>query len=158
MKLSTKSRYGTRLLLDMALHYDQGPIHLSNVAARQGISVKYLEQIIIPLKKASYVKSVRGPKGGHILARRPEEITIGEVVSVLEEGLKLVECTKKPEICQRAPACPTRVIWKEATEAMFDKLDSITLADLVEMARNGEGEVAPGEPNDVFPSSPRAFC
>ena len=71
MKLSTKSRYGTRLMLDMAQHYQDGPIHLANVAKRQGISVKYLEQIIIPLKKANYIQSVRGPKGGHILARPP---------------------------------------------------------------------------------------
>ena len=72
MKLSTKSRYGTRLMLDMAQHYQDGPIHLANVAKRQGISVKYLEQIIIPLKKANYILSVRGPKGGHTLASSPE--------------------------------------------------------------------------------------
>ena len=71
MKLSAKSRYGTRLMLDMAQHYQDGPIHLANVAKRQGISVKYLEQIIIPLKKANYIQSVRGPKGGHILAKPP---------------------------------------------------------------------------------------
>ena len=71
MKLSAKSRYGTRLMLDMAQHYQEGPIHLATVAKRQGISVKYLEQIIIPLKKANYVKSVRGPKGGHTLAKPP---------------------------------------------------------------------------------------
>lgn len=157
MKLSTKSRYGTRLLLDMAQHYDQGPIHLSNVASRQGISVKYLEQIIIPLKKASYVKSVRGPKGGHILAKSPEEITVAEVVAVLEEGVNLVECTEKPEICRRAPGCPTRLIWKEASQAMFDKLKSITLADLVQMARDIEGGEGQGEPN-VFPHRNRSLC
>ena len=72
MKLSAKSRYGTRLMLDMAQHYHDGPIHLASVAKRQGISLKYLEQIIIPLKKAHYIQSVRGPKGGHILAKPPD--------------------------------------------------------------------------------------
>ena len=155
MKLSTKSRYGTRLLLDMALHYNQGPIHLSNVANRHGISVKYLEQIIIPLKKACYVNSLRGPKGGHILARPPEDVTVAEIVVLLEEGVNLVECTERPEICRRAPGCPTRLIWKEASQAMHDKLQAITLADLVKMAH--EAEETYGEPN-VFTDRDRALC
>ena len=131
MKLSTRSRYGTRLMLDMAEHYNDGPIHLMRIAQRQGISVKYLEQIIIPLKKAQYVKSVRGPKGGHSLARPPEEITVGEIVALLEEGVSLVECSHNGDFCERSPFCPTRDIWQEAAQAMFAKLESITLADLV---------------------------
>ncbi len=131
MKLSTRARYGTRLMLDMAQHYGKGPLHLAAVAARQGISVKYLEQIIIPLKRAHYVESVRGPKGGHILARPPEEISVGEIVALLEEGATLVECTERAEICSRADSCVTRIVWKEAALAMFDKLGSISLADLV---------------------------
>ncbi len=137
MKLSTRSRYGTRLMLDMAQHYDQGPVNLANIAKRQGISLKYLEQIIIPLKKAHYVESVRGPKGGHILAKPPQEITVGEVVALLEEGTTLVECSKSPEVCERSKFCPTRHIWQEVAQAMFDKLQSITLADLVKMAEAG---------------------
>ena len=131
MKLSTKSRYGTRLLLDMAQHYDRGPIHLTHIAQRQGISVKYLEQIIIPLKRANYIKSVRGPKGGHTLAKPPEEITIGEIVALLEDGTTLVECNERPEVCGRSDSCVTRLLWREASQAMFDKLQSITLADLL---------------------------
>ncbi|MGD0970784.1 MAG: Rrf2 family transcriptional regulator [Desulfobaccales bacterium] len=131
MKLSTKSRYGTRLMLDMAQHYDQGPVHLTNVAQRQGISVKYLEQIIIPLKKAQYVKSVRGPKGGHVLTKPPQEITVGEIVALLEQGASLIECSDRPEVCSRADICLTRKVWKQAAEAMFENLHSITLADLV---------------------------
>jgi len=137
MKLSTRSRYGTRLLLDMAQHYDQGPIQLGDIAKRQDISVKYLEQIIIPLKKANYVLSVRGPKGGHFLAKPPEDITLGEIVALLEAGPSLVECIEHAEVCQRSATCPTRPIWKEAAQAMFDKLDAITLADLAERARAG---------------------
>jgi Rrf2 family iron-sulfur cluster assembly transcriptional regulator len=131
VKLSTKSRYGTRLMLDMAQHYGDGPIHLANVARRQGISVKYLEQIIIPLKKASYIQSVRGPKGGHQLAKPPAEITVGEIVALLEEGATLAECTEDADVCERSSICPTRLIWKEAAQAMFDKLNTITLADLL---------------------------
>ncbi len=135
MKLSTKSRYGTRLMVDMAQHYNQGPIQLGDIAGRQGISVKYLEQIIIPLKKANFIETVRGPKGGHLLARPPEEINLAEIVALLEDSATLVECTEHAEICWRADTCPTRLIWKEASQAMFNTLKSITLADLVEKAR-----------------------
>ena len=140
MKLSTRSRYGTRLMLDMAQHYQEGPIQLGDIAKRQGVSVKYLEQIIIPLKKAYYIRSVRGPKGGHILTRPPEEITVGEIVALLEEGTSLVECTADTAVCERANSCPTRLLWKEASEAMFDKLKAITLADLVKKAKIMEGK------------------
>lgn len=136
MKLSTRSRYGTRLMLDMAQHYNQGPIQLGDIAKRQDVSVKYLEQIIIPLKKAHYIESVRGPKGGHILTRPPEEITLGEIVALLEDGTNLVECSSDAGVCQRADSCLTRLIWKEAAEAMFARLHAITLADLVNKAQD----------------------
>src|SRR4030043_496900 len=119
MKLSTRSRYGTRLMLDMAQHYQEGPIHLAQVAKRQGISVKYLEQIIIPLKKANYIQSVRGPKGGHALAKPPEEITVGEIVALLEEGMNLVECSESPASCGRAENCVPRHIWRESSRAQL---------------------------------------
>jgi len=135
MKLSTRSRYGTRLMLDMAQHYNQGPVQLGDIAKRQDVSVKYLEQIIIPLKKAHYIESVRGPKGGHVLTRPPEEITLGEIVALLEDGTNLVECSDNAGVCQRADSCPTRLIWKEASEAMFARLQAITLADLVNKAQ-----------------------
>jgi Rrf2 family protein len=135
LKLSTKSRYGTRMLVDMAQHYNQGPIQLGEIAKRQDVSVKYLEQIIIPLKKAHYVTSVRGPKGGHLLAKPPEEITVAEIVALLEEGSSLVECGEHAEVCPRADSCPTRLIWKEASDAMFERLGAITLADLANQTR-----------------------
>lgn len=135
MRLSTRSRYGTRLMLDMAEHYHHGPVNLMQIAQRQGISVKYLEQIIIPLKKANYVKSVRGPKGGHVLAKPPEEITVGGIVAVLEDGPSLAECSYDDTSCERADFCPTRHIWREAAEAMFAKLESVTLADLLERSK-----------------------
>jgi Rrf2 family protein len=140
MKLSTRSRYGTRLMLDMAQHYREGPIHLGDIAKRQDVSVKYLEQIIIPLKKAHYIESLRGSKGGHILTKPPEEITVGEIVALLEEGSGLVACAQDTTVCERAGICPTRLLWKEAYEAMFDRLEAITLADLVERAENMESK------------------
>ena len=140
MKLSTKSRYGTRLMLDMAQHYKEGPIHLAQVATRQGISVKYLEQIIIPLKKADYIRSVRGPKGGHTLAIAPEEITVGEIVALLEEGTSLVECSHNDKVCERSQTCLTRWLWNEAGRALFNKLYSITLADVMNGAESRSAE------------------
>ena len=135
MKLSTKSRYGTRLMLDMAEHYDQGPLNLANIARRQGISMKYLEQIIIPLKKANYVKSGRGPKGGHILAKPPQEITVAEIVALMEEGANFVACSDNPQVCERSATCLPRYLWREAARAMFAKLQSISLADLVNLGQ-----------------------
>jgi Rrf2 family protein len=141
LKLSTRSRYGTRLMLDMAQHYHEGgPVQLGDIAKRQNVSVKYLEQIIIPLKKAHYIESVRGPKGGHILTKPPEEITVGEIVALLEDGTVLVECIENATVCERTLICPTRLLWKEVSEAMFDKLQAVTLADLVERARAMEDQ------------------
>ncbi len=122
-----------RLLLDMAQHYREGPVQLGVIARRQAIPVKYLEQIIIPLKKAGHVLSMRGAKGGHMLARAPEAITVGEIVELLEGGLKLTRCAEEPGICERSGRCLTRVLWKEAAEAMATRLHSITLADLTGM-------------------------
>ena len=140
MKLSTRSRYGTRLMLDLAQHYHEGPLQLGDIAKRQEVSVKYLEQIIIPLKKAHYIESVRGSKGGHFLTKPPEEITVGEIVAILEEGTSLVECVADPTVCERADICPTRLLWKEVSEAMFDRLEAVTLADLVERGKDMGGK------------------
>lgn len=131
MKLSTRSRYGTRMMLDLAQHYDEGPVQIRNVSKRENISVKYLEQLIIPLKKANFIKSVRGPKGGHMLAKPPEAITVGEIVRVLEGGINLSSCIENPEICDRTSDCLTRGLWEEATKAMYEKLNSATLSKMI---------------------------
>lgn len=131
MKLSTRSRYGVRLMLDLALHEGEGPVRLGIVAQRQGIGIKYLEQIIMRLKKANYVTSVRGPKGGHMLTRPAEEITVGEIVTLLEGGLKLTRCIQHPWECDRSDHCVTRILWMEATEAIRERLYAITLRDLM---------------------------
>lgn len=135
MKLSTRSRYGTRMILDMAQNYNGEPIQLGDIARRQNISLKYLEQIIRPLKKANYIKSFRGAKGGHILNKPPEEITVGEIVALLEGGASLTQCSKNPDTCDRVDQCITRYLWMEASQAMFERLRSITFADLLVLAK-----------------------
>lgn len=131
MKLSTRSRYGTRMMVDLAENYDKGPIRIANIAKRQGISVKYLEQLIIPMKQANFIKSLRGPKGGHMLAKPPDQITIGEIVKTLEGGVDLTGCIENPHICDRSQTCPTRDIWSMATNAMYEKLNQVTLSDII---------------------------
>jgi Rrf2 family protein len=132
MKLSTRSRYGTRILVDLARHNNQGPVQIGEISKRQDISVKYLEQLIRPLKQASMVNSVRGPKGGHMLAKKPEEISLGQIVRLFEGQTELVECISNPELCSMSDDCQVRLAWKEATRVLYEKLDSTTIADLLD--------------------------
>lgn len=131
MKLSTRSRYGTRMMLDLAQHYNKGPVQISQIAKRQDISVKYLEQLIIPLKKARYIKSVRGPKGGHMLAKPPKEITIGQIVKILEGNIDLSVCVEDAGTCERSQECLIRDTWEKASKAMYDELDSVFLSKVL---------------------------
>ena len=131
MKLSARSRYGTRMMVDLAQNRAKGPIQLSSIAGREGLSRKYLEQLIIPLKKAGFIKSIRGPKGGHMLAKPPENISIGAIVEALEDKTGLSACINNPKLCDRTGFCPTRNVWEIATKAMFKELNSITLADII---------------------------
>ena len=119
------------MVLDLAKRFDEGPVRIGEIAQRQGISVKYLEQLIIPLKRADIVKSVRGPKGGHMLSRPPEGITVGDVVKALEGETNLTACVENPGKCKRSQNCVTRNIWAEASKAMYEKLDSMTLSGML---------------------------
>ena len=144
MRLSTRSRYGTRLMVDIALHSGGGAVRIADVAKRQGISAKYLEKLVQPLKRAQFIDSRRGPGGGHTLARPLEEITVGAVVRVLEGDVALTKCAATGRrACRNAHTCLTRKVWTEASQAMFDKLDSISLADLVRLVQQG-GDVSLG--------------
>ena len=136
MKLSTRSRYGARILVDLARHNDQGPIQIGEISKRQDISVKYLEQLIRPLKQASMVTSVRGPKGGHLLAKNPKNITLGQIVRLFEGQTELVECISNPEQCNMSDDCQVRLAWKEATRVLYEKLDSTTISDLIQENAN----------------------
>lgn len=131
MKLSTRSRYGARILVDLARHKDQGPVQIGEISKRQDISVKYLEQLIRPLKQANLVTSVRGPKGGHLLAENPENISLGQVVRLFEGQTELVECVSFPNKCPMSDDCQVRLAWRDATEVLYDKLDATTISDLM---------------------------
>ena len=132
MKLSTRSRYGARILVDLARHNNQGPVQIGEISKRQDISVKYLEQLIRPLKQASLVNSDRVPKGGHMLAKKPEEITQGQIVRLFEGQSELVECISNPDHCDMSDDCQVRLAWKDATRVLYEKLDSTSIADLLD--------------------------
>ena len=134
MRLTTRSRYGTRMALDIAQHCDQGLVRIQDIAERQGVSIKYLEKLVKSLKEAGFVTSKRGPRGGHTLARPASEIPMGEVVRVLEGDDSLVECRSGDDACARLDHCLTRRLWQEAAEAMYDRLNSFTLADMLDDA------------------------
>jgi len=132
MRLSTRSRYGTRMLLDIALHAGNGSVRISDVAKRQGVSAKYLEKLVQPLKQANLIESRRGPGGGHTLAKPADEIYVGQVVRLLEGEKALTRCAgTSGGGCAHAATCLARELWTEASEAMFGRLDEITFGDLV---------------------------
>lgn len=117
--------------MDLARHMNQGPVQIGEISKRQDISVKYLEQLIRPLKQAKLVTSVRGPKGGHLLAEKPENISLGQIVRLFEGQSDLVECVSNPEKCSMSDDCQVRLAWKDATMVLYEKLDSTTIAALM---------------------------
>ncbi|PKN19676.1 MAG: hypothetical protein CVU71_04695 [Deltaproteobacteria bacterium HGW-Deltaproteobacteria-6] len=135
MKLSTRSRYGTRMMTDLADHYGSNPILLKDIAKREDISEKYLSLIVIPLKSAGLIQSVRGAHGGYSLTRRPEEITVRDILQALEGEICLVDCVQDAKRCSRISTCPTRDIWGMLGEKISETLKAITLADLVRSRR-----------------------
>ena len=133
MKISTKGRYALRLMLDLAMDTSGEPVRIKDVAERQEISVKYLEQIVSILAKAGYVRSIRGPQGGYRLAREPEDYTVGMILRLTEGSLTPVECAEaEPGACSREDTCVTRKLWKELDEAIHSVVDKYTLEDLVQ--------------------------
>ena len=132
MKLSTKTRYSTRIMLELARHRHQGPLQVSEISRRQNIPAKYLEQLIRTLKQAGLVNSVRGAKGGHVMAQSPREITLGRLVRLFETQADLVACVSAPEKCAMSDECRTRMVWLKATRALYRELDAVTVADLLD--------------------------
>jgi len=127
VKISTKGRYGLRILMDIALHQDAGAVTLNEIARRQGISVKYLWQVINPLKTAGLLSVTRGAKGGYMLARSPEQITVLDIVRILEGSVVLLDCLTNKKHCDQMDICVARTVWMEAQNAMEDVLRGITL-------------------------------
>ncbi len=142
MRLSTKMRYGTRGLLELALHYDQGPLSLAEIAERESISVKYLESLLGLLRSGGLVHSLRGAQGGYELSRPPREITLREVFEVLEGPEAFVPCTDDHMACSRWPDCVTQQVWARMYAAAMQVLEETTLADLVEQAQARHGVLA----------------
>lgn len=132
VKLSSKGRYGTRVLLDLALHKGEGAVPLKEIAVRQQISLPYLEHLITPLVSAGIIGSRRGAGGGVWLTRHPQQIKLSEVVGLLEGPMAPVDCVTDPTACPRSADCVTRDVWTELKTAMDGVLQSLTLQDLVE--------------------------
>ena len=132
MKISTKGRYGTRLLLDLALHRHEEPVLLRDIALRQDISLHYLEHLVGPLIAGGIVRTTRGPKGGISLIKPPEQIKLSEVIQLLEGSTAPSECVNDPAVCNRSGSCVTRDVWDEVKRKTDGILESVTIQNLVE--------------------------
>lgn len=150
MRITTKGRYAVRALLDLALFYDRGPVNLQNICQRQSISPDYLEQILRRLRTAGLVRSVRGPKGGFMLAKPPEDITIWQIVSLLSEPLDPAPCVKsgsKAKACDRITHCAAHILWDDLHKQIAGFLSKRTLRDLCDSARQLLNRDAPDHPH-----------
>jgi len=138
MKLSTRTRYAVRALIELALNEGNKPLQLKIIAERQGISIKYLEQLIAVLRSAGFVRSIRGSKGGYLLAKEPDQIVLNGVFHCLEGNVNTAECVEDENYCGRAADCAARQVWTKVQQAIEEVLQSITLQDLVDSAKNKE--------------------
>jgi Rrf2 family cysteine metabolism transcriptional repressor len=134
MKLSTKGKYGVRAVFEIARHFGKGPITIKEISERQGISFSYLEQILHKLGKAGLIESVRGPAGGYLLGRKPQDLTIGDIVRVLEGPIALSHCLEPGESadCYQTDDCVARMVWAKVGEKIEEALDSISFQDLLQ--------------------------
>ncbi|MFA6728801.1 MAG: Rrf2 family transcriptional regulator [Prevotella sp.] len=136
--ISTKGRYAMRLMLDIALYEKNGAINIKDISDRQDISPKYLEAIISNLNHAGLVRSVRGPRGGYILTKRPEEYTVGVIIRAVEGDLSIVPCVKEgSHYCSRFENCTTVKLWAKIDDALLSVIDNITLADMISWEKTG---------------------
>lgn len=139
MKVSTKGRYALRLMIDIAVNSNDRPVSIKEIARRQGISEKYLEQIISILNSAGFVRSVRGAQGGYILRKEPREYTVGMILRLTEGSLAPVACIEDNIVqCDRVENCATIEVWRRLNDAINGVVDNITLADLVEWQNNNK--------------------
>lgn len=133
MKISTKGRYGLKAMFDLSMYYGDGPIALSAIAERQSISLNYLEQLISPLRKGGFVKSIRGAHGGYMLAKDPTEISVGDILRVLEGPIAPADCVSiESEECCNADHCVTKVIYERIRDAVNEVVYSISLQDMLD--------------------------
>lgn len=132
MRLSTKCRYGVHAMYDLAQNDGAGPQTIRAIAERQLVPEQYLEQIIGVLRREGFVKSLRGAQGGYMLARKPEDISIGELIRLLEGPVLIADCMQDADACVRSGQCPSRLVWERLTSCIYDVVDGITLADMLE--------------------------
>ena len=135
MKLSTKGRYGLRAVLDLAVNGKNEAVALSGIAERQDISISYLEQLIAKLKKAGIVNSIRGAQGGYILAKKPEDISVGDILRALEGDLNPVDCAEiigSGSSCSGADLCVTKYVWMRISDSINNTVDTMKLSELME--------------------------
>jgi Rrf2 family transcriptional regulator, cysteine metabolism repressor len=140
MKISTRTRYGMRAMVEVAGGYPEKPVSLRHVAEQQAISLKYLEQLMIKLKQAGLIRSVRGLHGGYLLTCDPAEMNLKDIVIALEGPLALVDCVANAPNCKKFKDCVTRALWEQMTQALVDVLDGTTLADLAAKAKTDCGQ------------------
>ena len=138
MKLSTRGRYGTKVLLDLAMYQGAGPVSLKDISQRQHIPLHYLEHLIAPLITGGIIRSSRGAKGGIALVKTPAEVRLSEVIPLLEGSIAPAECVANPELCGNAASCVTRDVWREMESAMTGVLEGITLQNLADRQRSKE--------------------
>ena len=134
MRLSTRTRYGVRLMLDLAIKYGKGSVLLKDIAKSQDVSEKYLSQVIIPLRQAGLVTSVRGVHGGYSLSREPNKINVKDIPEALEGDLSLVDCLTNPKVCKRMSLCATQELWRDLNKVILDTLEKVSLQDLKKRA------------------------
>ena len=133
MKLSTKSRYASRLMIRLAMEDGSDPLQLNEISRQENISEKYLSQIVIPLRRAGLIESVRGARGGYKLSKANSDISLLDVVNAMEGGIEIVHCLKDDELCDRTSSCTTYQVWDDVTRAMENTLARYTLDVLLEM-------------------------
>ncbi len=135
MRISTRARYGLRLMVEVALSYEKGPILLKEISKNIDVSEKYLSQIIIPLKGRGLINTYSGAHSGYILSKPPSGIKLKEIVEILEGDLSLIDCVNNPSVCDRVSTCVTRDIWIKMGDKILEVLNEYTLDDLVKMCR-----------------------
>lgn len=137
MKISTKGRYALRIMIDLATYQHQGPVRVRDIAGRQGISEKYLEQIIATFNKAEYVRSIRGAQGGYLLTKDPKEYTVGMILRLAEGSIAPVSCVEDSNSeCERRERCVSALLWQKINLAVNDVVDHTTLQDLLDWQEN----------------------
>jgi Rrf2 family protein len=140
MRLSTKGEYASRAMLELSLHYAEAPLHIRDISAAQGIPERFLEQILLLLKRAGYLRSKKGPNGGYYLARPPSKISVAEVIRVMDGPLAPIDCVSVTAhvVCSREKSCSLKGLWKETRDAIARILERTTFADLANRTRSAK--------------------